>query len=61
MATLEERIQSRIDQLKEELKDVITSANKTIAAYQASISELEALLQPVQEMPADELKTEDHL
>jgi len=39
-------IEKRIRELKTELQNFVDQANRNIAAYNASISELEALLNP---------------
>jgi hypothetical protein len=53
MNSLEQRIQDRIAQLKIERDNLVSEANRQVAAYTAAIKELEALLKPVGAEPAE--------
>ena len=51
---LRQRIEARIAELIERRAQYVEKANKDVAAYDAAIGELTAILEPPQENPADD-------
>lgn len=49
--TLDERVKQRIEELKKEREQFVANANAQIGAFNATIQELEKLLDSVQEEP----------
>jgi len=60
MDELTEKIKARIAELEEQLPKIVEEANRQIAAHQAAIGELKAILEPPKKEESDEDDTNYH-